>query len=208
MKWLRTLLILSKLFRCICTYVSSGRSQGEDWCGDSNIDIASRDALHTHYVYDWRLEQEARLRKSRGTGMTDEQVVKFVDGCKLPRRSSLLVLLMTSSQTILLMSYSQMDCGLVYCPAHLVDNSTLLSRRTERSTPMKFCENLQPCVNVEASFGLVLSNTFALEVSDNKIVSVKPPPYYSYTNDRRAYLDTSSNILVSQSPVSPPCSAT
>jgi D-glycerate 3-kinase len=38
------------------------------------------DALETVYVYDWRLEQEAALRKDKGAGMTDEQVVKFVDG--------------------------------------------------------------------------------------------------------------------------------
>ncbi|KZL81157.1 d-glycerate 3-kinase [Colletotrichum incanum] len=38
------------------------------------------DAEDTQYVYDWRLQQEAALRQARGTGMTDEQVVKFVDG--------------------------------------------------------------------------------------------------------------------------------
>lgn len=37
------------------------------------------DAEHTPYVYDWRREQEAELRYARGTGMTDEQVEKFVD---------------------------------------------------------------------------------------------------------------------------------
>ncbi|KAI4869558.1 P-loop containing nucleoside triphosphate hydrolase protein [Hypoxylon rubiginosum] len=37
------------------------------------------DAQDTEWVYDWRLEQEAMLRRQRGTGMTDEQVVKFVD---------------------------------------------------------------------------------------------------------------------------------
>ncbi|KAK3358604.1 P-loop containing nucleoside triphosphate hydrolase protein [Lasiosphaeria ovina] len=37
------------------------------------------DAEDTQYVYDWRLEQEAQLRRERGTGMPDEQVVKFVD---------------------------------------------------------------------------------------------------------------------------------
>lgn len=37
------------------------------------------DAEDTEYVYEWRLEQEAQLRAERGTGMTDEQVVKFVD---------------------------------------------------------------------------------------------------------------------------------
>ena len=38
------------------------------------------DAEETGYVYDWRLEQEAALRRDKGSGMTDEQVRKFVDG--------------------------------------------------------------------------------------------------------------------------------
>ncbi|EON98905.1 putative d-glycerate 3-kinase protein [Phaeoacremonium minimum UCRPA7] len=37
------------------------------------------DAEETEYVYDWRLQQEAMLRREKGTGMTDEQVIKFVD---------------------------------------------------------------------------------------------------------------------------------
>ncbi|ETS83332.1 hypothetical protein PFICI_05208 [Pestalotiopsis fici W106-1] len=37
------------------------------------------DAEDTQYVYDWRREQEVMLREAKGTGMTDEQVVKFVD---------------------------------------------------------------------------------------------------------------------------------
>ncbi|KAI0387817.1 P-loop containing nucleoside triphosphate hydrolase protein [Hypomontagnella monticulosa] len=37
------------------------------------------DAEDTQWVYDWRLEQEAMLRRQKGTGMTDEQVVRFVD---------------------------------------------------------------------------------------------------------------------------------
>lgn len=37
------------------------------------------DAEDTQWVYDWRLEQEAMLRREKGTGMTDEQVVRFVD---------------------------------------------------------------------------------------------------------------------------------
>lgn len=32
------------------------------------------------YVYDWRLQSEAGLRAQRGTGMTDEQVIHFVNG--------------------------------------------------------------------------------------------------------------------------------
>lgn len=38
------------------------------------------DAEDTHYVYAWRLEQEAKLREEKGSGMTDEQVVEFVNG--------------------------------------------------------------------------------------------------------------------------------
>jgi D-glycerate 3-kinase len=38
------------------------------------------DAQDPQYVYDWRLEQEAGLRAARGSGMTDEQVRRFVDG--------------------------------------------------------------------------------------------------------------------------------
>ncbi|KAI3341930.1 putative Uridine/cytidine kinase [Ustulina deusta] len=37
------------------------------------------DAEDTEWVYDWRLEQEAMLRAQRGAGMSDEQVVRFVD---------------------------------------------------------------------------------------------------------------------------------
>lgn len=40
------------------------------------------DAEKTTYVYDWRLQQEAALRTAKGTGMTDEQVINFVNGCK------------------------------------------------------------------------------------------------------------------------------
>ncbi|EHY58989.1 hypothetical protein HRR83_001749 [Exophiala dermatitidis] len=38
------------------------------------------DALDPLYVYKWRLEQEAGLRATRGSGMTDDQVREFVDG--------------------------------------------------------------------------------------------------------------------------------
>ena len=43
----------------------------------------SSDAEDSQYVYDWRLEQEAAMRAQKGTGMTDEQVVMFVNGCKM-----------------------------------------------------------------------------------------------------------------------------
>ncbi|KAK1142274.1 hypothetical protein N8T08_008019 [Aspergillus melleus] len=38
------------------------------------------DAHDSHYVYDWRQEQERTLRAAKGTGMTPEQVTHFVDG--------------------------------------------------------------------------------------------------------------------------------
>ncbi|EXJ80838.1 hypothetical protein A1O3_07123 [Capronia epimyces CBS 606.96] len=38
------------------------------------------DAQNPQYVYRWRVEQEAGLRATRGTGMTDVQVKEFVDG--------------------------------------------------------------------------------------------------------------------------------
>ncbi|KAL2891600.1 putative kinase mug58 [Ceratocystis lukuohia] len=41
------------------------------------IHIAASDVM---FVYEWRLQQERELRKERGIGMTDEQVVTFVDG--------------------------------------------------------------------------------------------------------------------------------
>jgi pantothenate kinase-related protein Tda10 len=40
------------------------------------------DAEYPLYVYDWRLQQEAALRAAKGRGMTDDQVVHFVNGCK------------------------------------------------------------------------------------------------------------------------------
>lgn len=40
------------------------------------------DAEETQYVYDWRLQQEAALRLAKGRGMSDEQVINFVNGCK------------------------------------------------------------------------------------------------------------------------------
>ncbi|KKZ66288.1 hypothetical protein EMCG_07998 [[Emmonsia] crescens] len=38
------------------------------------------DAEDTHFVYDWRQEQERNLLATKGAGMTIEQVNKFVDG--------------------------------------------------------------------------------------------------------------------------------
>ncbi|KAF3919461.1 hypothetical protein ABW21_db0204345 [Orbilia brochopaga] len=38
------------------------------------------DAQALEYVYNWRLEQEHAMIKLKGTGMTDEQVVNFING--------------------------------------------------------------------------------------------------------------------------------
>ena len=40
------------------------------------------DAENPKWVYTWRLEAEVKLRIEKGSGMTDEQVKRFVDGCK------------------------------------------------------------------------------------------------------------------------------
>jgi len=40
------------------------------------------DAEDLKWVYIWRLEAEVKLRIEKGSGMTDEQVKKFVDGCE------------------------------------------------------------------------------------------------------------------------------
>ncbi|GES59984.1 uridine/cytidine kinase [Aspergillus terreus] len=41
------------------------------------------DAQDLHFVYDWRQEQERTLRAAKGTGMTEEQVTNFVNGCEI-----------------------------------------------------------------------------------------------------------------------------
>lgn len=51
--------------------------RGKEKADDGHI---GSDAQDTQYVYDWRLQQEAALRASKGRGMTDEQVVRFIDG--------------------------------------------------------------------------------------------------------------------------------
>ena len=43
--------------------------------------IISSDAQNLRFVYEWRQEQERTLRAAKGTGMTEEQVNHFVDGC-------------------------------------------------------------------------------------------------------------------------------
>ncbi|KAL8935264.1 MAG: hypothetical protein Q9216_005512 [Gyalolechia sp. 2 TL-2023] len=45
---------------------------------DALIHLDAEDPLH---VYEWRLEQEASLRQTRGSGMTDAEVFDFINGC-------------------------------------------------------------------------------------------------------------------------------
>lgn len=58
-------------------------------CGDFLLTLDSYlnalvhiDAVDTLFVYEWRLEQERALRKAKGFGMKDKQVIEFVNGCK------------------------------------------------------------------------------------------------------------------------------
>ena len=41
------------------------------------------DAEDPMFVYEWRSESERKLRETKGSGMTDEEVVEFVNGCML-----------------------------------------------------------------------------------------------------------------------------
>lgn len=54
--------------------------------------IRFRDAQNLHFVYEWRQEQERSLRASKGTGMTEEQVNHFVDGCSYSLNLILVIL--------------------------------------------------------------------------------------------------------------------
>ena len=56
------------------------RLKGYDVMTDTFDAFIHIDAAETNFVYKWRLEQEAALRRDKGAGMSDEQVVKFVDG--------------------------------------------------------------------------------------------------------------------------------
>ena len=41
------------------------------------------DAEDPMFVYEWRSESERKLRETKGSGMTDKEVVDFVNGCTL-----------------------------------------------------------------------------------------------------------------------------
>lgn len=46
-----------------------------------NTNFWTSDAQNLRFVYEWRQEQERGLRATKGTGMTEDQVNHFVDGC-------------------------------------------------------------------------------------------------------------------------------
>lgn len=50
---------------------------------DNATDDLISDAEDPLYVYDWRLQPERAMRESKGRGMSDEQVINFVNGCEL-----------------------------------------------------------------------------------------------------------------------------
>lgn len=63
-----------------------GRSFICEWCAglscpDWVANEAGSDAENPLFVYDWRLEPERKMREEKGKGMSDEQVIRFVDGC-------------------------------------------------------------------------------------------------------------------------------
>ena len=53
------------------------------------------DAVDTLFVYEWRLEQERALRKAKGFGMKDKQVIEFVNGCEYPGTDNYKIHLLT-----------------------------------------------------------------------------------------------------------------
>lgn len=64
------------------------------------------DAENPRFVYEWRQEQERTLRATKGTGMTEEEVNHFVDGCTYPEVAPSRTVLTGVLQTIHHMSSS------------------------------------------------------------------------------------------------------
>ncbi|CBF79067.1 TDA10 family protein [Aspergillus nidulans FGSC A4] len=54
--------------------------RGYDVLTDQLDALIHIDAQDNHFVYEWRQEQERTLRATKGIGMTEEQVNRFVDG--------------------------------------------------------------------------------------------------------------------------------
>ncbi|KAG8531600.1 uncharacterized protein KY384_003230 [Bacidia gigantensis] len=61
------------------SFVNQALKQYDDLT-DHMDSIIHIDAADPVFVYRWRMEQEVKLRIQRGSGMSDDQVVKFVDG--------------------------------------------------------------------------------------------------------------------------------
>ena len=57
------------------------RQYGEQFMGPRHFDcLIQLDTTDLSTVYQWRIEQEQSLRQQKGSGMTDDQVIRFVDG--------------------------------------------------------------------------------------------------------------------------------
>lgn len=57
--------------------------QGYDQLTDRLDALIHLDAEDPMFVYEWRSESERKLSETKGSGMTDEEVVGFVNGCML-----------------------------------------------------------------------------------------------------------------------------
>ena len=57
--------------------------RGYDQLTDQLDALIQLDAQDPMYVYEWRSESERKLRETKGSGMSDEEVVDFVNGCML-----------------------------------------------------------------------------------------------------------------------------
>jgi D-glycerate 3-kinase len=57
------------------------RKYGQEFMGPGHFDyLVQLDTADLSTVYQWRIEQEHGLWEKRGSGMTDEQVIRFVEG--------------------------------------------------------------------------------------------------------------------------------
>jgi D-glycerate 3-kinase len=57
------------------------RTYGQEFMGPGHFDyLVQLDTADLSIVYQWRIEQEHGLREERGGGMTDDQVLRFVEG--------------------------------------------------------------------------------------------------------------------------------
>jgi D-glycerate 3-kinase len=57
------------------------RKYGQEFMGPGHFDyLVQFDTTDMSVVYQWRIEQEHDLRKRKGSGMSDDQVLRFVEG--------------------------------------------------------------------------------------------------------------------------------